>query len=70
MAILNVPEVAGEQVVAREHKHNVHDQVQYQKHTLQSWWDGTPTDRILATLTERRREKQVLSDPQAHTVRL
>lgn len=70
MVMDDIPEVAGEQVVAREHEHNVHDEIQDQEQTFQSWWDGAPTNRILAMLTERRREKQALSDPQTHTVRL
>ena len=63
MATDDIPEVAGEQVVAREHEHNVHDQVQDQKHTLQSWRNGTPTNRVLTVLAERCREKQVLPNP-------
>jgi hypothetical protein len=68
MMIGDVPKVAGEQVVSREHEDDVHDQVQYQKHTLQSWWNGTPADWVLAVLAESRREKQVLSDPQTQIV--
>jgi len=67
---VNLPEVAGKQVIAREHKHNVHDQVQDQKQTLKPWWDGTPANWILAVLAECRREKQMLSDPQTDAVRL
>ena len=29
MTTVNIPEVADEQVVAGEHEHDVHDQVQY-----------------------------------------
>ena len=70
MVTVNVPEVAGKQIIAREHKHNVHDQIQDQKQTLPSWRNGTPADWILAVLAESGRKKQALSNPQTHAVRL
>jgi hypothetical protein len=68
MATDDVPEVTGKEVVAREHKHNVHDQVQYQEHSLQSWRDSTPSNRDLTVLAKCCREKQMLSDSLTHTI--
>lgn len=70
MTIDHIPEVTSEEVVARKHKHNVHDKVQDQEQTFRSWWNGAQTNWILAVLAESRRKQQAFPDPKTHTARL
>jgi hypothetical protein len=65
-----IPYVFGKQIVAGKQEDDIHDQVKHQEHAFQPRWNGTPTDRILAMLTECRGKKQVFPNPQTLDVRL